>query len=113
LLVVGEAVLTDFGPLNPDKDRFDRLTDFAIFGAVVFETLAVSTIFVFRRRLPEAERAYRCRGYPWVPAVYIVILSLVLVSMLTGKPVESLTGVAFMVVGVAVYAVFGRRTART
>ncbi len=33
---------------------FDTLTDFAMFGAVIFETLAVSTIFVFRRRMPDA-----------------------------------------------------------
>ena len=48
-----------------------------MFGARTFETLAVSTIFVFRIRRPEAERPYRCPGYPWVPMVYVAILALV------------------------------------
>src|SRR5205807_1502583 len=60
--------------LNPptDKALFDILTDFAMFGAVIFETLAVTTIFVFRRRLPNADRPYRCVGYPIVPLLYLV-----------------------------------------
>ncbi len=42
--------------LNPpaDKSPFDILTDYVMFGAVIFETLAVTTIFVFRRRFPQA-----------------------------------------------------------
>ena len=44
----------------------------------LFETLAVASIFVFRRKLPPAEtpRPYRCRGYPLVPAAYILIMGL-------------------------------------
>src|SRR5262249_11325353 len=34
------------------KPLFDVMTDFAMFGAIIFETLAVSSIFVFRRRMP-------------------------------------------------------------
>src|SRR5262249_52046172 len=63
LLVLSVAVLTGTGALAEGKSHFDILTDFAMFGAVVFETLAVMTIFVFRRRLPDAERPYRCPGY--------------------------------------------------
>src|SRR5206468_1385204 len=58
LLVVAVAVLTQVGVLTDSKSHFDRMTDFAMFGAVIFETMAVSTIFVFRRRLPDVERAY-------------------------------------------------------
>src|SRR5947208_1598349 len=53
VLVVGVAVLTQVEFLPADKSHFDIMTDFAIFGAVVFETLAVTTIFAFRRRFPD------------------------------------------------------------
>ena len=45
--------------LNPPRDKplFDMLTDFAMFGAVIFETLAVTTIFIFRKRRPDMPRA--------------------------------------------------------
>jgi amino acid transporter len=94
----------------PDKPLFDLMTDFAMFGAVVFETLAVATIFVFRRRLPDVERPYRCWGYPVVPAVYVAALSCVLVSMFLNQRAEAIAGVLFVAAGVVVYRLFGRDT---
>jgi APA family basic amino acid/polyamine antiporter len=99
--------------LNPpsDKPLFDMLTDFAIFGAVLFETLAVSSIFVFRFRLPHVERPYRCWGYPVVPGLYVLILSMVAFQMFLNKRTEAITGVAFIAIGAGVYWVFLRRRA--
>ncbi len=98
---IGEQPLN----LNPpsDKPLFDILTDFAIFGAVLFETLAVSSIFVFRFKLPNVERPYRCWGYPVVPALYVVILSLVAFQMFLNKRTEAVTGMGFIGIGAAVY----------
>jgi amino acid transporter len=95
--------------LPTGKPLFDVLTDFAMFGAIIFETLAVATIFVFRYRMPLAERPYRCRGYPWVPAVYVAILATVAVNTLLTQRTEAAVGLAFIIVGAGVYAVFLRR----
>jgi amino acid transporter len=89
--------------LPKGKALFDTLTDFAMFGAVMFETLAVASIFVFRRLYPDAERPYRCWGYPAVPAVYVVIMALVLLNMFFEQTTEALIGVAFIAVGAGVY----------
>ncbi len=110
LLVLAAAALTALGVLRPDKSHFDLLTDFAMFGSVTFETLAVSTIFVFRRRFPQADRPYRCPGYPVVPALYILIMALVLGNMFYAQRTEALVGVAFIAVGAGVYAVTAGRT---
>jgi amino acid transporter len=107
LLVVGVALLTDTGVLDPAKSHFDRLTDFAMFGAVIFETMAVVSIFVFRRRIPDAERPYRCVGYPVTPAVYVLLPAFVLVNMFKNQSVEALSGVGFIALGVAVYYALG------
>src|SRR5438034_7403913 len=48
-MIVVIAALTRWNVLDPKKSHFDIITDFAMFGAVIFETLAVTTIFVFRR----------------------------------------------------------------
>jgi amino acid transporter len=113
LLVLGVAILTWLDVLPRDKSHFDMLTDFAIFGSVTFETVAVTTIFVFRRRLPGAERPYRCPGYPVVPALYVLILSGVLVNMFISQRTEALTGVGFIALGAGVYylTVYRRRRA--
>jgi basic amino acid/polyamine antiporter, APA family len=90
------------------KSLFDLMSDYAIFGAATFETLAVSTIFVFRRRFPEAERPYRCWGYPFVPALHIVLMVLVLINMFVKQTTEAVAGVGFIVAGVGVYGLFLR-----
>jgi amino acid transporter len=94
------------------KPLFDILTAFAIFGAVIFETLAVSTIFVFRWRYPNAERPYRCLGYPVVPAVYVCILAAVAANMFLSESerFEALVGLGFIAVGAVVYFLLFRGT---
>jgi amino acid transporter len=109
LLVAGVALLTQYLP----KDPFDVLTDFAMFGAISFETLAVSSIFVLRRRYPPARVPipYRCPLFPWLPMVYVTGMSAVLVNMFTTQRTEALAGVGFIAVGAVVY--FALRLDRT
>jgi len=124
LLVIAVAVLTTyrlpvlslgsstFDPNLPEgKAPFDVITDFAMFGAISFETAAVASIFVYRSRFPVGSVAlpYRCPLYPILPAVYVLALGAVLVNMFQSQRQEALTGVGFILVGAVVYAVFGRR----
>jgi amino acid transporter len=98
--------------LKPTKSLFDMLTDYAMFGALLFETLAVTTIFVFRRRYPEVPRAYRCPGYPWTPLVFLLVPAFVLINMLTEQTLEAVVGLSFIGLGAAAYFLsgIGRRT---
>ena len=91
---------------------FDVLTDFAMFGSLTFETLAVLSIFVFRFRLPNAERAYRCPGYPVVPLLYVLLPAFVLTSMAIEQTLQVAVGLGFIASGAAVYFLLrlGRRT---
>jgi basic amino acid/polyamine antiporter, APA family len=86
-----------------DKSMFDTLTDFAMFGAVIFETLAVSTIFVFRRRMPDAPRPYRCWGYPLVPILYLFLPAYILSNMFFFQTIEAGAGLGLIALGAAVY----------
>jgi amino acid transporter len=107
LQVVVVALLTRLGWLEESKSHFDRLTDFAMFGAVIFESLAVVSIFIFRRRWPDAERPYRCLGYPLVPALYVILPAYVLVNMFLHQQAEALAGVGFIALGALTYGVLG------
>ncbi len=93
--------------LPPNKAPFDVVTDFAMFGAVAFETLAVASVFVFRWKVPPTpeNRPYRCWGYPLVPAVYCLIMAAVLANMFVTpeQRSEARIGLGFMAVGVVVY----------
>ncbi|MFM8273171.1 MAG: APC family permease, partial [Gemmata sp.] len=94
------------------KSPFDIMTDFVIFGSVTFETLAVATIFVFRRRTPVTpeNRPYKCWGYPAVPVLYIAIMGLVLLNYFVNpvSRVEAFVGMGFIASGAVVYALFFR-----
>ena len=89
------------------KSPFDVVTDFAMFGATTFETLAVASIFVFRWKIPATEenRPYRCPCYPILPVIYVVILSAVVSNMFYSKEQrsEALIGLGFIGVGAVVY----------
>jgi amino acid transporter len=108
LLVATVAVLTEVGFLDPNKSAFDVLTDFAMFGAVLFETLAVMAIFVLRWRLPEAPRPYRCPGYPIVPAMYVILPAFIVVNTIIqpNARIEAVSALVFTGICAMVYAVF-------
>jgi amino acid transporter len=93
---------------DPNKPPFDVITDFVVFGAAVFETLAVASIFRFRRTHPPAavKLPYRCPGYPVVPAVYVSCMAAVLANMFAKDESrsEALIGLAFIAAGGLVYA---------
>ena len=94
--------------LPAGKEPFDVVTDFAMFGAISFETLAVASIFVLRRSYPrhDVQVPYRCPLFPWLPIVYVAFMGAVLFNMFTTQRAESLIGVGFMLVGAAIYALF-------
>ncbi|MBM4068816.1 MAG: amino acid permease [Planctomycetes bacterium] len=112
LLVLAVALGIQLEVLDPMKSPFDVLTDYAMFGAITFETLAVTTIFVFRRKLPDANRSYRCWGYPVVPIVYLILPALLLGNMFLKQTTEAAAGMAFIALGAAVYAFFLMKPAR-
>jgi len=62
---------------------------------------------VFRRRLPNVERPYRCWGYPAVPALYLILPVMVLGNMFVHQQAEALAGVGFIALGALVYYVTG------
>jgi len=94
------------------KSPFDIMTDFVIFGSVTLETLAVSTIFMFRWRIPVTpeNRPYRCWGYPLVPALYVAIMGVVLVNFFVnpGSRSEAFVGMGFIASGALAYALLFR-----
>jgi APA family basic amino acid/polyamine antiporter len=109
LLVAVVGILVRFAVLDPKKAPFDVLTDFAMFGVVIFETMAVLSIFVFRWRYPKAERPYRCWGYPLTPALYVLLPALILGNFFINQRPEAVSGVAIILTGALVYFGFLRR----
>jgi basic amino acid/polyamine antiporter, APA family len=82
---------------------YDTLTDYAIFSVLIFVSLATGAVYVFRRTLPDAARAYRTWGYPVVPALFLLVSGWLIVSTLFTTPGRALAGLGLMALGLPFY----------
>ena len=88
---------------------YDMLTDSAIFALWLFYGLATTSVFVFRRRFPDAPRPYRTWGYPIVPAIFVIVTGWLLVNTLITAPTQTVIGLGLIALGLPVYAYWARR----
>jgi len=90
---------------------FRQFFSLAIFAEWLFYMIAGSTVFVFRRRDPQADRPYRVFGYPVVPAVFIAVSAALLYYTFTDNLRNSVAGTAAILAGIPVFYFFARRKA--
>jgi basic amino acid/polyamine antiporter, APA family len=76
---------------------------------VLFSGIAVTAVFVLRRRHPDAERPFRAWGYPWAPAFFIAASAAMVGNELWRNPLTSAAGVALIALGIPVYWLRARR----
>jgi APA family basic amino acid/polyamine antiporter len=88
---------------------FDQITTYAIFALWLFFGVTASTVFVLRRKLPDAVRPYRTLGYPFVPFIFILVAAWLVINTILTTPVESAAGLALIALGLPVYFYFKRR----
>lgn len=82
---------------------FDQLTNYVVFSSWIFYGLCCAGVIVLRRRRPELARPYRVLGYPYVPAVFVIVSMLLIANTVWSMPQESLIGLALIAVGVPVF----------
>ena len=87
---------------------FDTLTDYAIFSILIFVGLVTASVFVFRRRMPDAERAYRTWGYPVVPILFLLVAGFLIVNTLLTTPGRAFAGLGLMALGLPFYWYWSR-----
>jgi len=88
---------------------FRQLFSLAIFAEWLFYMIAASTVFIFRRRDPQAPRPYRVWGYPVVPALFVLSSALLLYYTFTDNLLNSALGCLVILAGVPVFHAFARR----
>jgi APA family basic amino acid/polyamine antiporter len=87
---------------------YGDLLDYIIFAALLFYILTVSAVFVLRFKKPDAPRPYRAWGYPVVPALYIILCAVIMLSLLIVKPVYSWPSFIIVLTGIPVYFLWRR-----
>jgi APA family basic amino acid/polyamine antiporter len=98
---IWSAVLTLSG-------RYDQLYTYVIYGMVLSYTLTVIGMFLLRWKRPEIPRPYRCTGYPWLPAIYVLIGTAWTLNTIITRPTQAFWGTAIVLIGVPGYLYWKR-----
>jgi APA family basic amino acid/polyamine antiporter len=100
--LVAQAIWTSVLCLS---GTYSELLNYVIFAALLF--YMITTIGIFRLRIsrPDAERPVKVVGYPWIPALYLVLTGLLCINLLVQPAQQRYAGLGLIVValGVPVY----------
>jgi len=88
--------------------RYDQLYTYVMFGMVLSYTMTVIGLFVLRWKRPDIPRGYRCTGYPWLPAIYVLISGAWTLNTIFTRPREALAGTVIVLIGVPGYLYWKR-----
>jgi basic amino acid/polyamine antiporter, APA family len=67
-----------------------------------------SSVFILRRKMPDAPRPYRTLGYPIVPIAFVLVAAWLVINTLVNRPVESVAGLVLIALGLPIYFYYRR-----
>jgi len=98
---------------------FDLLADMFVFLSWIFYGLTAVGFFLLRRRMPEAPRPWRAKGYPWLPGFFVLFTAFYLIATLyndvanfrAGRSpmIQSVFGLLLTATGIPFYLYFQRQ----
>lgn len=91
---------------------FEQLLTYVVFIGWIFYALAAASIFVYRKRFPDATRPYRVPMYPATPLLFIVAAMALVLNTVVTQPVRAGVGLSIVFLGAPAYAFWRRGVAR-
>ena len=89
---------------------FDQILTYMGFSLGIFPLLAVTGVFILRRR---NQTVLKLPGYPITPSIYLVAGITILILAYFERPIESSIAVGTVLIGVPFYYVFKHRAKPT
>lgn len=83
--------------------KYGDLLDMISFVVVIFYVLTILGIYFLRVKRPEAERPYKAFGYPFLPALYIIMGISFCILLIIYKPNFTWPGLIIVLTGVPIY----------
>jgi APA family basic amino acid/polyamine antiporter len=83
--------------------KYGDLLTYSTFASLLFYILTIYGIFILRKKEPNTERPYRAFGYPFVPILYIVITSLICITLLIYDTKSTGLGLFIVLLGIPIY----------
>ena len=104
--IIAQAALAILLVLTGSLDSIANYVGFAI---TLFAGTAVAAVFVLRAREPHAPRPFKAFGYPWTPAIFVLVSLAIVVNAFYSDPRVSLTGTVIILAGIPLYYFFKSR----
>ena len=82
---------------------FEQLALYTGFAVLLFASVAVSALFVLRRRYPDEPRPFRAWGYPVAPTLFVIAGYAGVMNAFWREPGPSVAGVAIIAAGIPLY----------
>ena len=83
--------------------KYGDLLTYSTFASLLFYILTIYGIFILRKKEPNAERPYKAFGYPLIPAIYILVTSLICITLLIYDTKSTGLGLLIVALGIPVY----------
>jgi basic amino acid/polyamine antiporter, APA family len=87
---------------------YDQLFTYVIFAGWIFFALGAVAVFIMRRKMPDANRAFRVPGYPYVPIAFVIVATWFVLNTLLEQTADSLVGLLLLIVGIPFYLYWKR-----
>jgi APA family basic amino acid/polyamine antiporter len=88
---------------------FEQLLGYYVAVSLLYNVLAVTSVFRLRAKFPARERPFRVPGYPVVPIVFVAAALGVTASEIARSPVRSGIGLLVLLTSLPAYRVWRRR----
>jgi APA family basic amino acid/polyamine antiporter len=89
---------------------FDQLLTYVVFAAWIFYGMGALSIFVYRRKYPDAVRPFRVPGYPVTPILFVASAALLVLNTIVSQPARAAIGLVVVLSGVPAYYWWRRST---
>jgi len=93
--------------------KYGDLLDMITCVVVIFYVLCIIGIFWLRYKRPEVPRPYKAFGYPFIPAIYIVMGLSFIILLVIYKPQFTWPGIIITLLGIPLYYVVKQKEAKT
>jgi APA family basic amino acid/polyamine antiporter len=110
--VTSIVLVSIWAALLAASGTFDQLTNMAVLSYAIFWIPVVLSVIVLRRKLPDAPRPYRVRGYPYVPLVFVLVMGGIVVNAFITSPIESVATLVLILIGLPLYPLFRGRASQ-
>jgi len=90
--------------------KYSDLLTYCTFASLLFYIFTIAGVFILRKKEPDAPRPYKAFGYPFIPALYILVTLAICITLLVYDTRNSGMGLLLVVLGIPVYFLTQRKT---